>query len=285
MTLTKPAFAWSHTLTAVTHIVVRYTDATTQNVSLSAGSYPALPGLGGLCVQLALDLNADATNGGTWTVTFSTTTYKIVILSTGGAKTPDRLTFSTAELTPYDLGFAPDSGTTIVDDDAAAAGQFTAEWPMRRLWAPNEYLTDRIVRIDDVVAMRRSRYSGRIVAEKRSTSGGIALYEYVLPFVPGPRVFGFAADDTSLSALDGLVTAGDPNVSLDRFRERYMAGIASNALPRARAVPDITAPTTYDDVVLFADQPEFADVADPARSLQAPFLVPVRLRAAAWVAP
>lgn len=285
MSLTKPAFCWYHTLTAVTHIVVRYADATTQNVSLAAGTYPASPSVtvSDLLGALEVHLNADATNGGTWDVSFSTTTYKITITASGGAKVPNRLTFGTSELTPYDLGFNPDSGTTIVDADGA--GTFTADWPMRRFWAPDDWVTVDAFEIDEVSVQRRSRYSGRVVAEKRSQSGGVVTYRYEMPFVAGPRVFGYAADHPDLYAGDSNVLQNDPNVSLDRFRERYFGGIASNALPRARAIPDVATPGTYDDVTLFVGQPAMADVSDQRQPVSTgPLLYSVVILAAAYVA-
>ena len=276
--LTRPLFAWPHVLTATNHLRVHYNDATSQNVSLSAGTYyPDGTGIG-LLAQLQTQLNSDATNGGTWTVQYSSD-WTVAITHTGGSKTVTLLSFLTDQLRGADLGFASDT--------VAASGpqaSFLAPWRPARLWTSDEPMTVRRRDLDPVAVWSRSRYNGRTLVEKRANLGGLQTWEYLIPTVAGALAYTFAADIQAfcdlVDAAAPWMVAGDPNTPMDRWMDRYLAGAVAGVPPRARVAPNRAVPATYDDVVLFVNQA-------PTEVIQTvngePLLATIRVAAAPWV--
>ena len=257
MSLTIPLFSWPYTLSANTQMFrVQYTDLSTQNVTLNTGTY-FLDGssTNGLLAHLKTRFDTNATSGGTWTFAFDSN-WKLTITKTGGAKTVSGITALQPSILSWeDLGY--NSATTNVINNAGLAA---ASWRPSRTWSPDTYLDAARVNVDPVVITQRSRYSGRVLAQKRSQSGGIRDYTYTSEFVSGALLWGFAADDSALAGGVSWMSAGDPNASLDRFWERYWQGVSGNLLPRARVAHDRTAPNNYDDVQLFFDQLTSPDI-------------------------
>lgn len=273
--LKRPMFSWPHRLTATNHLRVTYTDASTQNVSLSSGLYYPDGHTSGLLAQLQSQLNSDATAGGTWVVAYDNS-YRISITRSGGTKTPASLTFLTDQLTAADLGFdaSPFSST--------GSGGFVAPWRPARMWTPDEPMTVRRANLDPVVSWAQSRYTGRVLAEKRAALGGVLERIYVIPAVSGALCYDFAAQIQAfcdvVDADLGYVSAaaGDPNMALDRWMDRYLAGADEGTLPRARVAKDRATPGTYDDVTLFTGQQVPDVIADMATE---PLLGTVTIRA------
>lgn len=277
--LTRPLFTWPHKLTATNHLRVSYNDATSQNVSLSAGTYyPDGTGIG-LLAQLQTQLNSDATNGGTWTVQYGAD-WTIQITHTGGSKTVSLLSFLTDELRGLDLGFDSDAVSA-----AGPAQSFLAPYRPARLWTSDEPLTINRFDLEPVVNTSRSRFNGRVLTEKRSALYGVRTFSYVIPTCAGALGFGFAADQQAfcdlVDAAAPWMVAGDPNTPMDKWMERYLAGCEAGVPPRARVAKDRGTPGVYDDVVLFPGQ-TVRDVIEQVND--EPLLVTVRVLAAPWVA-
>lgn len=255
--LTIPLITWAHTIPSTSqYFRVQYNDLSTQNVTLNAGTY-FLDGSssGGLLAHLKTRFDANATNGGTWTFAFDSN-FKVSITKTGGAKTVIGITaLQPTRLSWEDLGYNS-AGTNVINNSGLAA----AAWRPARAWSPDTYLDAARTNIDPVVITQRSRYSGRVLAQKRSQSGGIKDLTYTSELVAGALLWGFASDDSALSAGVSWLTKGDPNASLDRFFERYWQGVSGNLLPRARVAHNRSAPNTYDDVQLFHDQLTSPDI-------------------------
>lgn len=277
LTLTRPLFSWPHVLTSTNHLRVVYSDASTQNVSLPGGTYYPDGGTGGLLAILQTNLNSDASAGGTWTVSFSSN-WTVQITRTGGTKTPTQLLFLTSQLTGADLGFDSDT--------VAAAGpqaSFLAPWRPARAWTSDEPLTARRYTLDAVESWARSRYNGRALVEKRAALGGVRSYEYLIPGVVGALAYSFAAQIQAYCDLvDGgaWMVAGDPNAPFDRWRDRYLSAADAGVPPRARVAEDRATPATYDDVVLFVEQPASETITDMNPE---PLLATIRVMAAPWV--
>lgn len=278
LTLTRPLLSWPHLLTATNHLRVVYSDASTQNVSLPAGTYYPDGGTGGLLAIIQTNLNSDASAGGTWTVQLGAD-WTVQITRTGGTKTPTQLLFLTTQLTGADLGF--DSDTALA---AGPQASFLAPWRPARAWTSDEPMTVRRYTLEAVESWARSRYNGRALVEKRSAPGGVRTFEYLIPGVAGALAYEFAASIQAYCDLvDGgdWMTAGDPNTPFDRWRDRYLSGAVAGVSPRARVAEDRATPATYDDVVLFVEQLATDVITDMNPE---PLLATIRVMAAPWVA-
>lgn len=277
MSLSIPLFSFPHVWTNTQNLFrVLYSDATTQTVAATGGTYFPDGSTSGLLSKLQTEFNADATNGGTWVVAFDAN-FKLSITQSGGSKTvsavealqPDLLSFE-------DLGYDT-SGTNSMLISALAA----ADWRPARLWSPDEWSASDGFTLDADVVMARSRQSGRVVASSRAQEGGIRTYEYITELIQGALIWGYAADDADLYGAVPWMQLGDQNSSLDRFWLKYLSQISSFALPRARYAPDRTAPNTNTAVQLFIEQLAFSDIASKVED--SPLLGNVTIRAVPWV--
>lgn len=246
MTLTKGFFTAPITLTAGSaHVTVRYTDLSTQDVTISAGTYYP-QGDGGatdLFKAMADAFDAQATDGVNWTFTPQTSGlwWRIRIESDGsGAKTPDRLTFNTTELVAADLGFASSPITLIL-------GVGTGTYRASHCWHPEEetYIDEDLEA--PVVIQALSASTG--VTDVYSAMGTKEMF--------WPRVWGalvatqYTADSDHAAAITGLNTA-DPNASLEAFLADVRSG-ANGDTPVVRWCPDRASPGTYENIILPAE--------------------------------
>lgn len=239
--MTYPRFTLPAILTATSaHVRITYNDASTQNVTLSAGSfYPDGSGSGSdLLKELADELTSDETVGATWTVT-DNANGTVTIAASGGSKTAVSLTFlRPSELAAADLGLVVAGGSNTV---ALTSQAVTGAYRRRRFWQPDVLVAQDHREREQWVEIVEG---GTGVSHNATPYGSAIRHEIELQKVLPALLFKHYASQTLHAAAAGIAV-GDLYATLEQFRDDAVAGIVSKTMPLIRFAKDKSAPATF----------------------------------------